>query len=154
MIELCILNEQDLLDINEGLQSLLESIMILCIQSEDLDFEGEVSLVFCDDETIRTLNHTHRNLDKKTDVLSFPQYEDLKVAVKNEPYINLGDVVISTETALDQAKTYNHSLEREIGFLFVHSMFHLMGYDHDTEEQRMIMRQKEEAVLEKIDLKR
>lgn len=154
MIELCILNEQNLLDINEGLQSMLESIMNLCIQSENLDFEGEVSLLFCDDETIKNLNQTHRNLDKKTDVLSFPQYVDLKVAVKNEPYINLGDVVISTDTALDQAKDYNHSLEREIGFLFAHSMFHLMGYDHDTEENRKIMRQKEEAVLKHIDLKR
>ena len=154
MIELCILNEQNLLDVDEALETLLESIMILCIRDENLDFEGEVSLLFCDDETIKALNQTHRNLDKKTDVLSFPQYEDLKLAIKNEPYINLGDVVISTETALDQAKEYNHSVEREIGFLFVHSMFHLMGYDHDTEEKRQIMRQKEESVLKHIDLER
>jgi probable rRNA maturation factor len=154
MIELCILNEQELIDIDQELQGLLESIMIVCIQEEGLDFEGEVSLLFCNDATIKSLNHVHRQIDKKTDVLSFPQYEDLKAAIKTEPYINLGDVVISTDTAIEQAKSYNHSVLRELGFLFTHSMFHLMGYDHDTENNTKLMRSKEESVLNKINLRR
>lgn len=154
MIELSILNEQNLIVIDEALETLLEKLMKASVVHEGHEFEGEVSLVFCDDDYIKSLNQTHRNIDKKTDVLSFPQYDQLCINPTKDPFVYLGDVVISTDTAKEQAKEYGHSLNREVGFLFVHSMFHLLGYDHDTDEHQQEMREKEEAVLKTCQLTR
>lgn len=149
-----ILNHQEVLNIDEDLRTMLEDLLALSLKEEGYDFEGEVSIMFVNNEEIHELNKKHRDKDSSTDVLSFPQYDDLKNTQIIEPYVILGDVVISTETAIEQAKSYGHSLNREIGFLTVHSLFHLMGYDHDTEVHTKEMRTKEEAVLNQYNLTR
>jgi len=153
-MDISILNHQSVLDIDDKLEKVLEDLIQMAIVEEDLDYEGEVSIVFVDDEEIHQLNKMHRDKDSPTDVLSFPQYEALKDAEEVDPYIILGDVVISTETAMRQAESFGHSLMREIGFLVVHSMFHLFGYDHDTEENTLEMRAKEEKILSSYNLTR
>jgi len=153
-MDISVLNHQEVLNIDDKLNQILEDLIEMTLKEEDLDYEGEVSIMFVDDEEIHELNKTHRDKDSSTDVLSFPQYESLKDEEIIEPYIIFGDVVISTETAIRQAESYGHSLMREIGFLVVHSMFHLFGYDHDTEEHTKEMRAKEESVLSAYNLTR
>ena len=153
-MDISILNHQSVLDIDENLEKVLEDLIQKAIVEEDLDYEGEVSIMFVDDEEIHKLNKMHRDKDMPTDVLSFPQYPSLKDDEEVDPYIILGDVVISTETAMRQAESFGHSLMREIGFLVVHSMFHLFGYDHDTEEHTKEMREKEEQVFSSYNLTR
>lgn len=152
MIDIAILNEQTAIDIDDGLETIIHDLVALAIKEEGLDFDGEVSVMFVDDAYIHMLNKSHRDKDSSTDVLSFPQYENVHDI--KDPYVVLGDIVISTETAIKQAKSFNHPLEREIGFLLVHSMFHLMGYDHDTDEATKAMRHKEEKVLTQYQLTR
>jgi len=153
-MDVSILNHQNILDIDDNLHQMLEDLIELSLKEEGLEIEGEVSIMLVDDEEIHNLNLEHRDKDSSTDVLSFPQYESLKDEKIKEPYVILGDVVISTETAISQAISYGHSLLREIGFLVVHSMFHLFGYDHDTDERTKEMREKEEHVLESYNLTR
>jgi probable rRNA maturation factor len=116
----------------------------------------EVNILFVDDEHIRFLNKTYRGLDKATDVLSFPLgAEEIYDENPETGLLMLGDCVISLETAVRQAFEYGHSLNRECGFLAVHSMLHLLGYDHETSQaEEAIMRAKEKAVLENINLNR
>lgn len=100
----------------------------------------EISVSFVTNLEIREINKNFRNIDRVTDVLSFPV--EFEFSEKGMPLV-LGDIVISTETATEQAKEFGHSFEREILYLVCHSMFHLLGYDHIVEEDRKIMRQKE-----------
>ncbi|MCL2838793.1 MAG: rRNA maturation RNase YbeY [Oscillospiraceae bacterium] len=110
----------------------------------------EVSVMLVNNEEIHALNFQHRNMDKPTDVLSFPMIEDFA-----EEYENiLGDIVISMEQAKIQAENYEHSFEREIGFLAVHSMLHLFGYDHETPEDEAEMFAVQEKILDKMGLTR
>ncbi len=112
-----------------------------------------VSVTYADTEEIRRLNLAYRQKDESTDVLSFPQFESLS-ELGDGAEINLGDVVICRTVAEEQAREYGHSTERELLYLFTHSMFHLLGYDHLEEDQRRVMRQKEEAVMEQMGLSR
>ena len=155
-VKVIISNDQKKVEIPKGIRLLIRRCCTAVLQEEKFGFDAEISVVFVDNETIKELNREHRNIDKETDVLSFPlgengEYdENLDTGAKV-----LGDIVISVEKAVEQADTYNHSLQREIGFLTVHSMLHLLGYDHECgglEQDRM--RSKEEAVLTKIGLKR
>ena len=155
-VKVIISNDQKKVEIPKGIRLLIRGCCTAVLQEEKFGFDAEISVVFVDNETIKELNREHRNIDKETDVLSFPlgengEYdENLDTGAKV-----LGDIVISVEKAVEQADTYNHSLQREIGFLTVHSMLHLLGYDHECgglEQDRM--RSKEEAVLTKIGLKR
>ena len=122
------------------------------------NFEGsaEVSVTFVDDEEIRRLNKQYRNIDRPTDVLSFPLGENGVYDINMDTGAKLlGDIVISVPHAIDQAERYGHSLQREIGFLTVHSMLHLLGYDHEGGGIESVrMREKEETVLTKLGLKR
>ena len=119
----------------------------------------EVSLTITDEETIRQINADYRNIDRVTDVLSFPQYscaeevEEELAQLDEEISVLLGDVVICYKRACEQAVEYGNSEEREITYLFVHSMMHLLGYDH-MEDERKVMRTHEESVMTAIDLKR
>lgn len=113
----------------------------------------EVSVTFADEDEIRELNRQYRNVDKVTDVLSFPQYEGLS-AIPREGTVCLGDVVICTGQALIQADEFGHSPERELVYLFVHSLFHLFGFDHLDPEEKQEMRRLEELVMEKVNLKK
>lgn len=154
MIEVSIINNQTFLNIDEKLEKTLIDLVELSLNLENINCEGEVSIMFVNDEEIHELNKIHRNMDKSTDVLSFPQYESLKDEKNLDPYVILGDVVISTETAKRQSKEYNHSLLREISFLLVHSIFHLLGHDHNNEKNTAKMRSLEEEVLSSYKITR
>ena len=125
-----------------------------------LDYEGfynnaEVSVTFTDNEGIRALNSQYRGIDKETDVLSFPltDFEGGAEPPADEQTVSLGDVVISLEKAREQAQTFGHSFEREVAFLCVHSMLHLLGYDHvNSEQEDAQMREKQREILEKMGL--
>ena len=122
---------------------------------ENLDDERcEISVTFVDMEEIHELNKLHRGVDKPTDVLSFPQFEDVCEEAPEEGEICLGDVVICREKAAEQAEEFGHSFEREILYLFVHSVLHLLGYDHMEEGEKKVMRAREEKIMEYIDVLR
>ncbi|WP_423237169.1 rRNA maturation RNase YbeY [Desulfonispora thiosulfatigenes] len=118
-----------------------------------MDDEAEISLLFVDNENIKELNKTYRDKDNKTDVLSFPLWDPEEELEEDEEFL-LGDIVISLETALEQAEEYAHSLSREICYLFVHGLLHLIGYDHLTDEDKNIMRQQEEKILNSVEMPR
>ena len=119
---------------------------------ENLDDERcEISVTFVDMEEIHELNKLHRGVDKPTDVLSFPQFEDICEEAPEEGEICLGDVVICRDKAAEQAEEFGHSFEREILYLFVHSVLHLLGYDHMEEGEKKVMRAREEKIMEHID---
>ncbi|MTV50149.1 rRNA maturation RNase YbeY [Heliobacillus mobilis] len=161
-MELYIVDERDEVsltpDEEETWQLLFEQLALLCLEEANHPVEDtEISLVLTDDEKIRTMNLQYRNIDAPTDVLSFAMEEQ----TDDEPEFEdpsagqiLGDIIISVETAERQAKEYGHSLEREMGFLFVHGMFHLLGYDHQEEEDTRAMRAVEEKVLQNQGLLR
>ena len=126
------------------------------LQAEKFGSDAEVRVCFVDNERIHELNAQYRNVDRETDVLSFPMGENGEYDTNMDTGAKiLGDIVISVPKAMEQAKAYNHSLQREIGFLTVHSMLHLLGYDHENGGiEQVHMREKEEEVLTKIGLKR
>lgn len=143
-------------DIPRGIRLLIRRCCIAVLQEEEFEGKAEVSVRFVNNKIIKELNAEYRNIDRATDVLSFPLGED---GVYDIDYTTgaklLGDIVISVERAEEQAKEYNHSLQREIGFLTVHSMLHLLGYDHENGGMEQVrMREKEEKVLTKLGLKR
>lgn len=126
----------------------------LCVLAENLDQERvEISVSFVGEEEIHDLNKLFRNVDHVTDVLSFPQYDSME-ELPEKGIICLGDVVICSEQTLIQADELGHSPEREILYLFVHSMFHLMGYDHMDDEEKTEMREKEEEIMTKLGAER
>lgn len=155
-IKVMIRNNQKKIKLPVGLRLLVRKCCQAVLVSENFDKSAEVSVSFVDNNEIRRLNRLYRDKDKPTDVLSFPLGENGVYDVNNETgAVLLGDVVISIETAIKQAKMYNHPLEREVGFLTVHSMLHLLGYDHETsplEAERM--HEKEEMVLERLGVTR
>ena len=146
-----ILNETNL-ELADDIQSLIVKATDKVFEYEGFDVDGEVSVLFVDDERIKALNSEFRNKNEVTDVLSFPQYDSIKENGINEPFIYLGDVVISLEQAKRQAEEFEHSIEREIVYLTVHSVLHLMGYDHMTDEDKREMREKEKIVLKALKI--
>ena len=155
-IRVIITNDQKAVKIPTGVRLLVRRCCNAVLTFEDFSEPAEISVTFVDDERIHELNKMHRDVDKSTDVLSFPLGEN-GVYDKNleTGACLLGDIVISVETAVRQAYTYGHSLQREIGFLTVHSMLHLLGYDHVNGGIEAIrMREKEEHVLSELGLKR
>ena len=126
----------------------------LCAKEEDLDDNRlSLSVSFVDAEEIQRLNREYRGKDAVTDVLSFPQFDPYEY-MQDWDEVSLGDVVICEERARQQAEEFGHSYERELIYLFVHSCFHLLGYDHETEEEKKVMREKEEKVMTELDLRR
>jgi probable rRNA maturation factor len=127
----------------------------LCLREENLDPEQvEISVTFVSSEEIHELNKVYHGKDCVTDVLSFPQYESTEEMNHVEGILCLGDVVICPEQALLQADEFGHSGERELVYLFVHSVFHLLGYDHMEEEDKNEMRVQEEKIMSQIGLTR
>ncbi|MBQ8960853.1 MAG: rRNA maturation RNase YbeY [Ruminococcus sp.] len=150
-------NNQSEVKVPVGIRLLIRRCCQAVLTTEEFSRDAEVSVSFVSNNEIRNLNKIYRNKDSVTDVLSFPlTSEDGTVEINPETgAVQLGDVVISLETAVKQAQNYGHSLEREIGFLTVHSMLHLLGYDHETSQlDQRIMREKEESVLEKLGISR
>lgn len=131
-----------------------------CFKVENLlDSKLYVSITLTNPENIRKFNKQYRNIDKETDVLSFPMFEksELDKKIKNSDFKNmdiLGDMVISIPRVKEQAKEYEHSFERELSYMVVHSFYHLMGYDHIKEEDKAKMRPKEEFVLNNLKIHR
>jgi probable rRNA maturation factor len=167
-------SEQELKEITPGLIAKLEDLLRLAGEAEGVT-EGEVALSFVDDEAIHELNKQYRGIDKPTDVLSFAMTEtgedeieirydeeeaDDALEGTQEPdgedsFIEpLGDIIISVPRAIAQAEDYGHSFERELGFLFVHGFLHLIGYDHQSEEEEKAMFAKQEDILQKAGLTR
>lgn len=140
-------------DINPVFQKTLSDIIVYAMETEHLTGDYEVSLSVVSAEQIRELNANFRQIDRITDVLSFPMYEreeldEIEEKKEYEDYeVNIGDIVLCYDRAVEQAKEYGHSLKREICYLVTHSIFHLLGYDHMEEEEKQMMRTREEQVL-------
>ncbi len=153
-------NEQENMQVTEDMESLLSSVVKKALEYEGIEENCEVNILLTDNESIKEINNEQRNIDSATDVLSFPylMIEDGELLVSEEDYydgcLQIGDIVISLERAKEQSVEFGHSFEREIGFLTCHSVLHLLGYDHEEDGEREIMRQKEEAVLELLGLTR
>ncbi|MCQ2559781.1 MAG: rRNA maturation RNase YbeY [Clostridia bacterium] len=147
-------NEQKIYPLTEALEKLLDTVCQTAVQAEGLTGgDWEISLVLADNAYIQELNRDYRGLDRPTDVLSFALEEGEEMpnplAVRM-----LGDIVLSLEKAQEQAEEFGHSLEREIAYLTVHGVLHLLGYDHMLEADKIIMRSKEEEILGLMNLSR
>lgn len=155
-VKVVISNDQNEIRIPTGVRMLVRRCCTAVLVQEEFEGAAEVSVTFVDDEEIHKLNKQFRNIDRSTDVLSFPLGEDGVYDINHDTGAKmLGDIVISINHAIDQADRYGHSLQREIGFLTVHSMLHLLGYDHvNGGIESVRMREKEETVLTKLGLKR
>lgn len=155
-IKVIISNDQKTVKIPTGVRMLVRRCCHAVLVQEGFEGSAEISVTFVDDERIKELNKTHRNIDKATDVLSFPLGENGVYDENPDTGAKmLGDIVISMERAVAQAKEYGHPLQREVAFLTVHSMLHLLGYDHVNGGLEAVhMREKEEAVLTQLGLKR
>ena len=155
-VKVLIKNEQKDVKIPTGIRLLIRRCCHAVLEMEGIEQESEISVTFVNNEQIRSLNAKYRNIDRETDVLSFPQFEAEEFhGEAREGVYMLGDIVISVEKAFEQAKVYGHSIQREIGFLTVHSMLHLLGYDHEQGGLKAVqMREKEENVLTQLGIPR
>jgi len=155
-VKVVISNDQKAVKVPTGIRLLIRRCCHAVLELEHFEGSAEVSVRFVDNEQIRELNKEYRNIDRETDVLSFPLGENGVYDVdENNGCKMLGDIVISMERAQEQATLYGHPLQREVAFLTVHSMLHLLGYDHENGGlEAMRMREKEEAVLIQLGLPR
>ncbi len=155
-VKVQITNRQKDVKIPSGIRLLIRRCCNAVLRMEDFKGSAEVSVSFLNNAQIRELNREHRGKDIETDVLSFPLGENGVYDVNMETGAQvLGDIVISVEKAVSQAELYGHTLQREIGFLTVHSMLHLLGYDHEAGGlAAALMREKEEEVLDNLGLTR
>lgn len=138
-------NDQEKIKMTPDLRRLVKRAVLAVLDFEDFGRRAEVSVTFTDNEGIHALNREYRNVDRPTDVLSFPLSDGEDYDTDGDAVL-LGDIVISLERAQTQAEEYGHSFEREVAFLTVHSMLHLLGYDHETspeDERDMFARQDE-----------
>lgn len=149
-----IITKQKQIKLPAGTKLLIRKSCNATLQYEGFSDSAEIDVTLVDDKAIHEINIEHRNIDSPTDVLSFPLGEN--GVYDTNPITGakmLGDIVISVETALKQADLYGHGIEREIAFLTVHSMLHLLGYDHvNGGLEQEIMREKEEAILDNLGL--
>ena len=155
-VKVVITNDQKKVKVPTGIRLLIRRCCHAVLELENFEGSAEVSVRFVDNEEIRRLNAEYRNIERETDVLSIPLGENGVYDVNLDTGAKLlGDIVISMEKAMEQAELYNHPLQREIGFLTVHSMLHLLGYDHENGGIEAVhMREKEETVLTQIGWKR
>ncbi len=162
MIDLIIENEQDKEEWTAELEELIASVCERALESEECNFDAQISLTLTDNEAIREINNEQRGIDRATDVLSFPMLEfdengDCVDAFyeTDGDFVVLGDIVISMERAREQSEEYGHSFRREIAFLTAHSMLHLLGYDHvDDPAGEKIMFEKQENILQSLGITR
>ncbi|MCL1831164.1 MAG: rRNA maturation RNase YbeY [Oscillospiraceae bacterium] len=148
---------QSKVKIPSGIKLLIRRSCNAVLKDEGIAYPVEISVSLIDNNEIRKINYEYRGIDQETDVLSFPLFEkgQHKQLTSDEHPISLGDIVLSMEKAYSQSELYNHSLQREIAFLTVHSMLHLLGYDHEEGGlQEVYIREKEETILTKLGLPR
>ena len=155
-IRVIITNSQKEVKIPTGIRMLVRRCCNAVLRMEGFPYSAEISVTFVDNKEIRKLNAEYRNKDIETDVLSFPMGENGQYDENHATGAKiLGDVVISIPKALEQAQLYGHSFEREVGYLTVHSVLHLLGYDHENGGlDRVRMREKEEYVMDELGLPR
>lgn len=150
-----------------SVDALFEQVALAVLEAEKCPYESAINLVITDNEGIREYNRQYREIDRETDVLSFPGVDydapadfsrvesDLSDYFDPETgELMLGDMIISYEKAKEQADQFGHSFRREMAFLIAHSMFHLCGYDHMTPEDAVLMEEKQEAILEQLGITR
>jgi probable rRNA maturation factor len=157
-MEIALNNMQVLFADTAAFDVLAERVLGRIAMEKSLNEDVEVGVLWADDAYIRTLNREYRGKDCATDVLSFAMQDEGEdePVLEDDPLaeILLGDIVISLETAQRQAEEYGHGMDREIAFLLVHGMLHLLGYDHGEESERQVMRQEEEKILAALDIQR
>lgn len=137
------------IEIEDNILSMMIDVIQKTLEEERISLDKEVSISFVDNEEIRKLNKEYRGIDRETDVLSFPIEFQFNLEGEDTP---LGDIIISVEKAKEQAKEYDHSLLREMVYLTIHSMLHLLGYDHLDEESKACMREKEKAIVRSVGI--
>ena len=161
-------NRQNKIEVNEELINIINEVCEKALKAEEVNIPYQISLLFVDNEEIRDINRETRGIDKATDVLSFPMLDYPKDKVFKEVYketkfneiyldgeeLVLGDMVLSLERAKEQSIEYNHSFNREVCYLVVHSILHLLGYDHMENEEKKIMRKREEEILGDLNITR
>lgn len=156
MYEITYLNLEE----NNEYEKTVKKVLDKCFEEEGLsDSKLIITVTFTIPEEIRKINKEYRNIDRATDVLCFPMFEkeELDEMIKNKDFMHedvLGDIIISIEKVKEQAEEYGHSFERELSYMLVHGFYHLMGYDHIEEEDKKIMRPKEDKILEALKITR
>lgn len=144
----------------ESYEQTIKRVIDKCYEVEGLkNSKLIITITLTTSEQIRKINNQYRNIDKETDVLSFPMFEkeEIDYKIKNNEFLCedvLGDIVISISKVEEQAKEYGHSFERELSYMIVHGFYHLMGYDHMTENDKKIMRPKEDKILNELRITR
>ena len=145
---------------NQEYEEIVKKVLSECYKEENMqDSELIITVTLTTPNNIQDINKKYRNIDKATDVLSFPMFEkeEIDLKIKNKQFYTedvLGDIIISIEKVEEQARDYGHSFERELAYMVVHGFYHLMGYDHIKEEDKIIMRPKEEKVLSQLNITR
>lgn len=143
---------------NDEYKELINKVIDKCFEEENLKTTNlYISITLTTPENIRSINKEYRNIDKETDVLSFPMFEqeEIKEIIKSKQHIVedvLGDIVISIKKVQEQAIEYEHSFQRELAYMLVHGFYHLMGYDHIKEDDKQKMRPKEEKILQDLKI--
>ena len=145
---------------NNEYEEIIKKVIEQCYKEENLENSKLfITITLTDPENIQRINKEYRNIDKPTDVLSFPMFEkeelDKKIANNDFGYEDiLGDIIISIKRVEEQAEEYGHSFERELSYMVVHGFYHLLGYDHIREEDKIKMRPKEEKILQALKIER
>lgn len=155
MLEINFQNKQRKIKLSNDAETLVKKACSAALKTEGFDAPAEINVTFVSDKKIKEINNEFRGINSSTDVLSFPLGEaDLYDVNPENGCFMLGDVIISVEHALAQAELYGHGFDRELAYLTVHSVFHLLGYDHvDEGRKKKIMREKEESALELLGLR-
>lgn len=161
MAEIILENNQDKLPIDDGIKNTIEQVILKTLEEESCDFSAEISVNIVDAEEIKMINREQRNIDAVTDVLSFPMLEfDENGDIVNSDFdmdgenLLLGDIVICAERAKEQAEEFGHSFKREMAFLTVHSMLHLLGYDHMNKQEEGVMFARQDEILNLLGITR
>lgn len=145
---------------NEKYSTIIKKVITKCFEEESIqDLNLYITIILTTSEDIKEINKKYRNINKATDVLSFPMFEkdELKEKILNKDFLYedvLGDMIISIPKVIEQAREYGHSFERELSYMLVHGFYHLMGYDHIQEKEKKIMRPKEEKILGELKIER
>ena len=155
-VKVVITNDQKTVKIPKGMRLLIRRCCTAVLVMEEFPQDAEISVTIVDNEKIKELNKKYRDIDSETDGLSFPLGENGVYDINHDTgEAELGDIVLSLEKAQEQAEHYGHSLDREVGYLTVHSMLHLLGYNHEEGGMELVrMREKEEKVLTELGLRR
>lgn len=149
------INYEDIENLAE--EKLIEKVVSTVLEMEQIKKKLDVYITLTNNENIRKINAEHRQIDKATDVLSFPMFDRSEIdslKIDDEMEDILGDIIVSVEKVREQAEEYGHSFERELAYLVTHGMLHLLGYDHMIDEEKVVMRKREEEILGVLDITR